>query len=343
MSYKKLETHTPVLNSYCYYGSLTAILQGTGDFKHWLYSNFVSFRISRSKVICYGKPMSPTFYTPWTKKHSYSRDMIKHKWNSISEFIIDSIDMNHYLFLKVNRKYIKAFSGYDKWNSVHEQLVYGYDKEKQIFHVADNFQYGKFTFAQCSFDEFAKAYEETDRDSYGGVILASTDFSKPYQFDLAQLRERLEEYLNPQKSIFTYNPLPMGALIHDLQNDPCGFDVYRTVLKDIREKLETEERPKLDVRMTYLLWEHKDLMCSRLIYLREEQNLALSENLYKEMEDVRELFRIILNLSLKYKVKGDRAILPRICTLMEKGMSREKEVILKVIEAIDVRTGMEYN
>jgi hypothetical protein len=173
---KILAVHSPKLTAYCYYGFLTSILQGAEDFEKWLYGNFISFRIARSKVISYDNPMSPTFLTPWTKAPCYDRDIINLKWDNIIDFITDALDRNHFLFLKVNRKYLRAFSGYQKRDSPHELFVYGYDREKGILYLADNFHYGKFVFATASFEELTEAYNKTGRDSYGGVFLVSVNF-----------------------------------------------------------------------------------------------------------------------------------------------------------------------
>ncbi|MDC7224961.1 MAG: hypothetical protein PQJ60_14530 [Spirochaetales bacterium] len=334
MSEKRLPVHQPILTSYCYYASLTSLLQEAKDFSNWLYGNFISLRISRSGVLCYGKSMSPTFITPWTTSHRYGREMIRVKWEFIVDFVIDALDRDHYVFLKVNRKYFPSFNGYQKWNSVHELFIYGYDRERQILFIGDNMDEGKYVFAQCSFEEFTQAYEDTKKDSYGGVILATMDREKSCEFDLSRFRERLEEYLNPRGNIFLYNPLPMGVLPGDLKNDPCGTDIYPCIFHDLDEKLKEEELSRLDRRLFFLLWEHKKLMLARLHYLNEEKIHPVEEAVLSGIGRTEELFKILLNLSLKYNAAPDRAIPERMKGYLQEGIDRESEALRRLISTL---------
>jgi hypothetical protein len=333
---KKLDVGPPSLTAYCYYGSLTSILSSARDFKKWLYSNFISLRFTKTGVLSYDHPISPTFFTPWTKSNCISRDMIRYKWESIIDFIIDSIDINNYVFLRVNRIHLKAFSGYSRLDSNHEMFIYGYNTESRILYIADNLKNGKYIFTTCSFDEFISSYNDISRDSYNGVIQVSLELDQTYDLDLTLIKYKLSEFLNPQDSIFMHNPLPFNSTLSNLIENKCGIEVYDQIHNIFNQMVDSGVRSRLDYRTFFLLCEHKSCMLSRIEYLRNSMNINVSDDTIMSFRSVSDSFSKILNLTLKYNMKNfSESILHRIIKYYNDGIIEEKKAIYGIIELLE--------
>lgn len=77
---------------------------------------------------------TPTFeFCPWLLRQHLSRQLVRNFNKDICTFLMDCIDMNNYIYLLLDQA---QFLDIESFFS-HDSFIFGYDEERDIFHIAD--------------------------------------------------------------------------------------------------------------------------------------------------------------------------------------------------------------
>lgn len=97
-------------------------------------------------------------YCPFLNKFILPRTIIS-KWSSFTDFVVDSINGDCYVWCHLDRYFISAYQEFGQEHRFHETLIYGYDLDRQTVCIRDNITGGKFMTAQCTFSELESAFD----------------------------------------------------------------------------------------------------------------------------------------------------------------------------------------
>ncbi len=227
--------------------------------------------------------------------HSYKSMM--NKYVSTVQFIIDCLKDGYYMVTFVNEYHIPHRSCYQKDHHIHDIMIYGYDLQKEVFHVAgymDNKQYG---YSEVSFQRFSNALEDI-RPEYSGLFrwsdgmdLFRIKFEETYHFSLEMFRQLVEDYL------YAHNTSRRFLMSQNELNYYYGMDTYDQVAQYIREY-----QGMLDIRIFHTIYEHKKGMAIKMDYLQKNQWLQDETDYSSLYEKLMDRSLSIRNLALKYNM-----------------------------------------
>lgn len=241
--------------------------------------------------------------------------------DDILELMLQLLENKSYILTKSNEYYIPDRNAYKKFNFDHENLVYGFDMEKQQFNIASYKNDGYYGGSLISFDEYFDALKYNEFTDFTFNILTKVTDYKP-RFDIEKCSSYLCDYLSGSNRKY------------DLSQDKyCfGIDAVKNLYFYI-EHIKGSEK-ELAVRYFYFLWEHKKLMYDRIKYMTENGYVKGKLNLYNEYYQVVNASEMIKNLSLKYNIKHDDNTLIRIQNLLCSVIKNDEKILAKLIENI---------
>ena len=259
---------------------------------------------------------------PWINYEKVDRKFTHKMFSNIVDFFVEMINNDRAAYFLIDRYYLSLCQQKDiRKHMFHSIFLYGYDLEKRIFNVADNFPIseGKYSFQTCPFDELATAFnavsypEKIDwtssisigskTDWIQGVNLISHrtlfdhnmhHFSDYYHwnFDIELFKTLLEDFILSKNSAKKF-PNPKFAY---LDGGHCfGLDCYDFILNKI------SNFNYIDHRAFYLLMEYQYVMSKRIEYLLDKKFIQDFKFILLSQE-IEANMRNILSLVLKYNI-----------------------------------------
>ncbi|MCL2051392.1 MAG: hypothetical protein FWG91_06675 [Lachnospiraceae bacterium] len=217
------------------------------------------------------------------------------------KFIKSNINCKRYVEVYLNEKFVPGLEAYKKYDRNHESLVYGYDDEMEKIHISSIYQ-GKPIFISISKDKFEKAYLMAGARRISIYELYPND--TPYEFDIRGIVKQLNDYLSG------VNPTTYNNHFITQEKEIFGIDCYNEILRNEN----TKNIFLSDIRISFLLTEHKKCMKDRIDYLIYKEYLSR-----EECSTIIELINIaykkskkILNMILKLQKSKDDSIAERI-------------------------------
>ncbi|WP_419871400.1 hypothetical protein [Candidatus Pristimantibacillus sp. PTI5] len=337
-SSKLLPVRYPEITCFPYYADVLSIVGATSDYyAPWVLSNFIQLSShpdhERNGILKldFFQPWvtwSP-FYCPLIDVQIINKEML-HVMNKsdVITFITDAIDMEFYVHMKVNHKYLPISRVYQKRDMGHDLLIFGFDKELRILDVADNFT-GKFEYKKCTFEEFLEAYNHqaiTNLGNYEKVLLIKANKTAKYEFDLLKIADSLNDFLASRDTRIRDDQSLTWA--GDLT---LGINTYDKIIEHL--DLLLEGKTFYDHKPFHVLWEHKRCMVQRIELMMDkkiirEQRILAS---YKEIEDKTLIFR---NIILKYSMKPDPGSIHNLKSELQAMKLSESALIHEILEQI---------
>ena len=305
----------PIIDSFPVYGDLFSILKRSETVDYWICNNFIQLR--RIDPIVFFESYRSIFYNcPNITTSKITRRILEYKWkNDLFHFIRDMINMKYYIFLYVDRLYIKLYQ--TKETHIHELFIYGYNEEKSLLYCADNIRGGKYKRFNCPFSEVEKAYwEVAGMNYYTDIHCVSNEIEEDW-FDnikLNQIHKLLTEYIDSKVSVnFTerFNIKFSGFLVQEQEI----------------EKLKQNEVKEIDLRPFCVFKEHKLLMVFRLKKLKEYLNTDSFDYFITSYTSIMNEYKIIINLGIKYNLIHESNILQRIIIHGENAIIIERNLL----------------
>ncbi|CAG7658654.1 hypothetical protein ACFQI7_32665 [Paenibacillus allorhizosphaerae] len=298
----------------------------------WLLNNFLQLLSWRSDalegrlIIRYSD--SWTFYKncPFLGHQKINKKFIKSKWNgSIFDFIIDSISQGYYVYLYVNTLYISAYR--PSRDRPHDLFIYGYDYAQKLFYIADNLNYGKYTYATCTFQELIDAINSlSEKDENinhfdNSIILLNYQSNCESSFELNTVVDGIKAYLSSRAFKDVEHP-----------NALYGISVYNNM--NIYLSHLEKNQARADIRPFHALWEHKSMMLMRIRYMYDNKMLIDAEKSIKALTSLVDDALLHRNLILKYNFTMKKEILKTIANKIIQNKQKEVLVLRQVLRNI---------
>lgn len=337
----------PFLTGYASHANFLAIISTIDDYEEWFFTNYIQLMSKKNFEVPHDVPLDffidikrDSYYylnNPLVYAQCIKLELLNVICPDIVEFIINAIDSNTYVDIWLDEYYIPVKNAYKRYSKPHNNLVYGYDKEKKYFYMAGYVQdgvnqfvgtYGIFhitfnelydAYKNCPYNEWYKSIYLYSIESHGGTI-------EKYKFNIGTVKRSLESYLYSENSLFNY-----ANVVPKTNRFSFGLDVYQ----DLLSNLDMGHYYPDDIRPLELLVEHKKCMVDRIIYLYSKKYISKEEcemlNLFSS-----EILKYTLkarNLQLKYII-SKRGNLDYYRNLLRELPGIEKRFLEKMLSVL---------
>lgn len=339
---KILPMKYPLITSYPHHANLLSILSHNEDYLTWFYSHYFQLAISISNdnrldfnIGYSGIPFIKN--CPYIIYHGLSREFISNKWNSFSDFIIDSINCGYYLYFMVDKFYISAYEDqYLRKHRPHDILVYGYDTQFQSVNVADFFKNGKYLYGKCSFSNIEEGFLACNNfDWINGVTLLKERIEsglvdiRLVKDDVRLLKDYIDDYLKSNNS--NHRTVLINNWLTD-NNYVFGMQVYDVIEKHIQRI--SSNKDFFDIRLYHVLCDHKKYILLLIKYLFDEGLLNKADYFYKAFNLIKGKTLVLRNLMIKYKISGSKKIIDKAINILKDIAQNEKQHLQEMIKNI---------
>ena len=337
---KILPVSYPEISAFPHYANLLSVLSTDKDMMMpWVYNNFIQLQFRKHEghrldfCICMDYYMIKN-NCPWIYRDGVSRDLIYKKWGSLTDFIIDAIDDEYYVDIVVDEYYIKEYDAFHKRYFEHNLMIYGYDKEKKIFYVADSFKDGKYYYATVTFDEIEQSALTKNYYKYCESVIIFKKAYRPTQhnFNTITIKDYIYDYLNSLNSHLRNAIFSDSSIERQAHMYVFGLAVYDEMKKYIQD---TDE---IIHSIPCALNDHKKIMWLMIEYLIKEKYLYDDGHDYLgKIEDTHMKANVVVNLSLKYNLTKNKNIVGKICDILSEIQAIEELLYQQIYDNIHTK------
>ena len=316
---KELAFKTPSIVTYVYEGYMLGIMQANGDkYKEWMLSNYIQLNCHDNFVkegelflafyddIAIKSPFLKTEKISWAKTRKMGIDII--------DYFKKCIDLECYIYLKVDQFYIPRRPSYKKKFYLHDEMIVGYDDTSFILMGYDDkgeISKQKVLYAQLM-DALNSNNTKMDEVAWEDDIYILKYVNSDYNLNPTLIKNTIRNYLNGEEPA-EYNK----RFSNSLKNTVYGVNVYDRVidyLKLLQESGNLFEDSIIDNRTFRLIKEHKEVMLERIEMLnRRYGNL---DDLLAKYKNTVKLAQLGHFLALKYKIKSEKKELVKLMDII---------------------------
>lgn len=260
---------------------------------------------------------------------------------SIIDFVRKELREGMYVNVHLDEFYVVEKDYYDKRHFVHENLIYGYDDEKQSFRAFGITKRQQTAGFEIPYEQFLVAYEKgklfyfcgaeyLEQEGYYPVIVYQIRGLGTYEFTEDIFIEKITAFLYPPAEEMVENDVHV-----------YGRNIYDWLLQDLSGE---SDRGIVDFRVLHLLYEHKKCIKNRLEYLSQKGQLSdacqyICDNMQTVIDDFQEIRLLYLKqlrkegkLESMNKVIEDSEMKDTVAELLRESMEKEKHILSAVME-----------
>lgn len=337
---KILPMKYPIVTSYPCHANVLSVVSNSDEYLPWFFNNYIQLNYPK-EVHKDGARLD--FYVsylweacPYIYHQRVSKDFISYKWNTIIEFLIDSIELGFYIHLIVDTFYIPNYKSINKNHIPHDIFIFGYDSSEKVFNVADNFNLGKYSYETANFKDIEEGYKSVRQiglfDWLDGIEMirlkennGAYGFSHKYKFDVDLVKNSIKDYLSSTNNSIKWHYIPSIQWKYD--KDYFGIEIYSKLIEYLDNQV---EEIGIDMRPFYVLWEHKMVMLLRIQYMINNGFLNNVESISKDYITIERQAHILNSLWIKYAVSEDKKIIQRMVIII-KQLALEETLVLETI------------
>lgn len=332
MDYKILPKTDTFITTYPKDSNALSILLQHEETFDWLLNSFIQLTSYDNTYLDYYD-----FYyrnCPILDIQRINKSFILGAYDNLTDFLIEAIEKDYYIYLPVNTKYISEYQSKSDWT--HDLFVYGYNKNEKIFYISDNFEYGKYSNSTCTFEEFDRAIRHLPEEDYwfegfrNCVELLSFNNEERAKLEPYRIKMSIEDYLDskPTSSWYVNNAMWNEE---ETRKRTFGITCYNTIFNHVDIAKNQGSFVQGSRQAFHLMWEHKKTMIMRIKYLYEHKLLKGDETISRYMK-LKKDADIAISLFLKYKISPMDEYLNRICLLYENIKNTEEDVLHNLLK-----------
>jgi len=313
----------PFIDNYPTHANTLSILLNYEETEDWIYNNFVNIWVMFEKngqlekfehtgTVLYN-------HCPYLKIYDIPRYIVKKKYDTFADFIIDSIDNGNYLNVSYDPYFIPHTEAYQSWHQEHSIFVYGYDKESMQFYVADFFKNFKYSYELVSFDQMNEAMDSSIFEEIDQLFHTLHYQNVQYTFDIHLFLKDLNNYLCSERTILNYEISSLNYDEYIRIKDGYvfyGIYCYEALINELR-KIEQDENIYIDLRRWHFLHSHKVIATKRLFFLEEKGYIKDINKLLPIFEEIEKECLIMENVLIKVHITKNKGALDRIRKRLE--------------------------
>lgn len=332
----ELILHTGVINSNEELRVGFEIKLNDNVFYEWFFSNYIDFKMYPGP-----REISMDFlfnneknWNTYQSNYFLDYNIIYRKWiseksdtQSVLNFVKAGLDRGLYVEMYLNENYYDGLDKEGRKPHIHQNLVYGYDDEKEILNVL-NVTDGYPKEKEMLYEDFIKKDNFSDRLDEIVFTHYNPDYTH-YKLDIHYLIHIMQKYLDSED---------IDMELHHLSASE-GFLWGVSGLEFMLTK-EGEQYLVQDIRISYLLRERADCMIQRLSYLQakgilsEEEKEAISIDAEKAKKHIEVICSLVLIRKNKHKKGIEYDVTDRVMKQFEQYIQCEKEYISTFIRIL---------
>ena len=224
----------------------------------------------------------------------------------------DMVNQGNYVFGQYNELYVPSKSAYQKYDFVHDYLIFGYDDENHVFKSAGYLSNQKYELFDLKYDDYLNSVKYFCF-SRMAIYFHQIDCSVKSVIDMACIKTQIMDYLMSRKSVN-----------HTNTADQYGVSVW----KGLASRIVSIDGEQLDIRAFRAFMEHKSIMLHRLRKLSELGFIPDHSDTYNE--NVASKASIVYALSLKHNATHKANLLMDIASKIDEICLHEEQLLSKI-------------
>jgi len=334
----KLPVNYPITVTYPVDANAAMIISNRKEYAPWLFNSLIQLVSKNSD-----EPISYFDFhyrnCPLLYLQRINKNLINvQDFDNLKTFLTDAIDNGYYIYLIVNRKYIKAYR--KGGNSRHDMLIYGYNREKDLLYIADAFKNGTYGFETCTFKELfdavnnlSKADNDYMRFNNSIELLSLKDlWENEYAVLADRIKKSITDYLECKPTKYWYTQ--QLSWYHSTDRHLFGMDCYKLIYKELNNIIENRDITTTGWLSFNIMCEHKNIMLKRLKYMSDNGMLSDAQKVIDEYTTVAENALTCRNLIAKLMFSKDGTLVNLVFDKYKQLEEQERVITEKVLKNI---------
>lgn len=333
----------PPIKAYLNYAHLLSIILTEDDADEWFFSNFIQLYSHRNSVVSWSivQLLPDNYYLLHDQYlynvHHLNSEIVGLDKEQIVDLLIKWIDNGYYIIYYLDEYYLPGTQLYQKVHFPHAQLLYGYDKTKEIFNTLNYTETREYTSIDISFKDVENSliteelYREVDWSSFlrhdNPRLIKRTNKTTEEISTVKDIIEQLKDYLN---SYGSYIHAQHNHEIAGLKDLVWGISIYDNFCNYLHKTGDNRSFEPFQ-----LLLEHKQVMVMRFEFLEKKYNIKIPQTICDGLEEVEQLAQKLRNLSVKYIFKKEEKLKNRMIELLMLIKVREKAVLAEALAHLE--------
>jgi hypothetical protein len=273
---------------------------------------------------------SQALFSPFIKFEILSWKVLIDSNIEIIELIKHHIENNYYFYGFINEYYIPESSFYLKEHFIHDFLIYGYDDRRGLFLTAGysfyNSQEMIYTTSKIKYNDFYNAFINKDQcenvfNWNDNIYFLTKNSNTRYNVDLSMVIESLTDYLNSKNISDKYL-----RYCNSIKSMNFGVSVYSKIIEYYA--LVLDDKYFSDVRIPFLLWEHKKCMVARFEYINNIfRYIDFPSNYHDKLLIIEKETKTLIYILIKYILTKNKKILQKSVNTIKNIRSLEYETL----------------
>lgn len=268
------------------------------DYENWKYSNYFQVFLDENNSV------KVDYYNISKRDYGYHylnqflifnyKDMENMSRNKFIEDLIDLIYEDNYLSMYLDEFYFEKTDKVIKRHYIHSNLIFGVDREKEIFQVLGYNDDGKLCERYISFNGLYKAHMAVQKKEYKKIeVIKYCPSRNKYKFEIEYFLLQIEEFLEGKNS-----SIRLAGILPVIEGK-YGVEVYKYFEKNPEMLIQ-------DLRITYLFVERNDLMKERIRFLHERCYLKNQEwnELFMGFSSIGDMLKKLLYICMLGNFRG---------------------------------------
>lgn len=313
--------------------SIGVTVETRNDYMNWVCSNYIQLY---AKYPCPGLLMID-YYTGPSKSYKtyYTNQFLDftHEFYDTSSLsprkfrniIYSKLLEQNYIITEIDHFYVPKTPSYQRVHFFHEVMIYGIDMKNRTYHIM---AYGNMGIVFTLEIKFHALYQSLKKDELRFILGRVNVNCNNYSINTFAIKKHLRDYLNG------YNcEMDVSGLVTHLKELAYGIQIIRHIV-------ENQDELYLfctDTRLSYVFYEHKNLMLQRILYLRANGVLTCDEypQILEMLETNVKITEIVKNTILRNAVKyKNKSSLQKIKKYLIELADNEKTVYEKIIDVL---------
>lgn len=328
----------PPVKAYLSYAQILSGILTDKDAENWFYTSFIQLYSEKFTTDSWRLlHFIPDSYYLLHDQYLYqvfhqNQELINLNRDNVTDLLCHWIEKGYYVNFYLNEYYLPGTQFYNKIHLPHSQFFYGFSREKSLFKILNYDERGEFTSLEIPFSAVKESFlSESELKKAGWAsltyqnprLIKKTNPMAKYRLSLSLVIQQLKEYLQST-----------GPGLHSLQNNEIhmmeevawGIGIYENLILYLEKAQGTEFYP------FHLLWEHKQIMEKRLMFLEKEFSFSapveVKDNLNKITRWCDQIRKGVMSLSFSLSPSLKNKIIKKITSVREK----ETEVLTALTE-----------
>jgi hypothetical protein len=322
---KKLPVVKPSVVSYLHHAYKLAILETEDKARHYVVNNFLQVYSPGLNDPDVG--MVVDFYChdgvypryPFLTWAWMSGTLLGNLDVNKTQIVCAAIDSRHYVEATLDEFHIPVKSSYKQEHFIHQNLIFGYCKDKRLFYAV-GFDNGlRFAEYTITFDEFEKAMQ----CNVGLALIGwaeSAKFSNSQEYSPELIKAYLNDFIESRCSFIAYRP----------STAVFGAATYEVAIS----LLEQENGRALNFLPWCVFYEHKKKLCSLAEYLAQERELIVSGALSQALKVLRDDFLELRNYLLEAKYYDTQVKIQSLRRNIEVITNSEADILRELAQTV---------